>query len=695
MATDPSTDDNTIPLHHASVDDEERSLRERYDRFALRLFGDFFKRYRETFSDFQTSLNQARLSDGYDLYLSRLVLTTLVLAVVALGIAAGVTFSIFFDLPFTIPLPTTSAPGLPVGGPIVPAGVTESLNAIGPVVFGLVLGVLLLGILSGTTVVALYVRPWYRAGEREREIDTMLPYAITFMYALSRGGANLINVMKTMGNSDDVYGEVANEFQMVVRNIEFFDSDLRGALRYAGVTSPSTQFAEFTDDLISVVDTGGNVGEFLFNKTEEYLQRAQREQENFLETLSLMGEIYVTAFVAGPLFVIIIVTVMALIGGSNLTMLYAIVYGLLPMGNLGFAFLIDVLQSGKDARSTLRDHTENVTLDSLEERIETTDDVDNRIENLYDVKKRHQTYDVFRHPMQTLREQPAYTLAVTIPIALAFIVVMLFTYPLPATMEAFYTDSIVISTVFFVGPLLFVLTPLSIFHEMKVRRKRRILNKLPGMLRKLSSANATGMSLAESFDVVADSAGGELGDQLRYVRSEIGWRHNVNEALSRFARRIDTPRLSRTVKLITKANMSTGNITDVLDVATKDVAQTHRLEEDRKNEMSMYTVIIIVSFLVYLLVVVMLNEAFLGRIAELGAEQPNGSSGVGAAGGGMGFSLSDMPVNTYNMVFYHSTVIQGLGAGLIAGQMGADDLLSGLKYGIALVCISTATFLIL
>jgi flagellar protein FlaJ len=43
-------------------------------------------------------------------------------------------------------------------------------------------------------------------------------------------------------------------------------------------------------------------------------------------------------------------------------------------------------------------------------------------------------------------------------------------------------------------------------------------------------------------------------------------------------------------------------------------------------------------------------------------------------------------------LFFHSALVQGLGVGLLAGKLANDDVLSGLKYSIALVALTLVVF---
>ncbi|GAA0308320.1 hypothetical protein GCM10009066_22430 [Halarchaeum salinum] len=67
--------------------------------------------------------------------------------------------------------------------------------------------------------------PYMQAGERKREINMLLPDAIAFMYALSMGGMNQLEILSAMAKADDTYGEVALEFRSIVQETEYFDTD--------------------------------------------------------------------------------------------------------------------------------------------------------------------------------------------------------------------------------------------------------------------------------------------------------------------------------------------------------------------------------------------------------------------------------------------------------------------------------------
>jgi flagellar protein FlaJ len=206
------------------------------------------------------------------------------------------------------------------------------------------------------------------------------------------------------------------------------------------------------------------------------------------------------------------------------------------------------------------------------------------------------------------------------------------------------------------------------------------------------------MTLNESLLLVSETSSGVLSKELKKVHNEIQWDTGLNDALIGFANRMKIPRLSRTIKLITKANESSGNIQGVLQVAARDVDTAYKLDRERFQNMIIYTVIIIVSFLVFLFVIIILEKNFLSQMAEAGGsgggEAASGASGGGGGGGGgAAFSMESVPLDAYRMVFFHAGIIQAFCSGLVAGQMGENDVLSGLKYGIVMTLIAVVVFI--
>jgi flagellar protein FlaJ len=668
---------------------EEESTASRMDKIAFKLFGSYFKGKGDTYAGYRKKINQARMEVGYDMYLSRITLYSLITGLVGAFLGVGITVTLsalglFDSISLSLRLPPAAA---------------EFVSQYAVLIGGFFLTVILAAILGGIAGGILYYLPSFYAGERRRKIDAALPFGVTFMYALSRGGMNILEVMEKLSNADDVYGDLANEFDMILRDMDYFGNDLRIALRNGSDMTPSENLSDFLDDLLSVIDSGGEMTPFLYNKSQQYHEIRKQDQKGFLDTLALMSESYVTAFVAAPLFIIIITTIMSVMGGANMMQLYAIIYLVLPIASLGFAFVIDIISTGgEDAAKQLESEHDEFDIEALEDFAE--DSEDERIDDLVQARKMQSVKDFIRNPLGGVRENPLWSLGFTVPIAVLVFLGFVLTGSASPMPEAMKTNPIWNTLSLFVLPLMIVTVPLSLFHELKSRRESAIIRELPETLKKLESANETGMTLNESILLVSQTSSGILSDELKKVHNEIQWDTSLNDALIGFANRMKIPRLSRTIKLITKANESSGNIQGVLQVAARDVDTAYKLDRERFQNMIIYTVIIIVSFLVFLFVIVILENQFLSQMAEAGggggsaSASGGGAGGAGGAGGGGGgaFSMENVPLDAYRMIFFHAGIIQAFASGLVAGQMGENDVLSGLKYGIVMTIIAVVVF---
>lgn len=640
---------------------ESRGIRGEMNRLGYNIFGDFFEDHSESFEWLEQKLIYAHNGTNLDLYLSKASIWTVLFTVV--GLLAG-----FLLSGVLIPL---------LGG----------MLGVAPIfILSIMIGVMLCG---GGTMLFFIGKPMYKASERKRQISSTLPFAITFMYALSRGGMDFMEILETLANAEDAYGEVAREVQPLVKEMDFFATDFQRALRNAGQRTPAQGYEDFMDDLISVFDSGADLTSFLEEAAEDSRKQAEREQQNFIQVLELMGEVYVTVFVAGPLFLIIITVVMSMLGGGGGgSQLYGIIYGLLPVMNVGFFILIEVISINEGGlASTLDSDRKQLGIEYTEESIEEVGEYE-EFEAIHEYKKKKARRDFIREPFSYMIQDPNYSLPFTVPTAaLLSIGSMLLGFATPSV-DAFIANPVVNTTLIVTGPLLIMMIPYMIFHEIQTRRNNRMMSRLPEALKQLASANSIGLTLTEALTTVSKNTSGRLGDELEKVSNDIQWNYNVNAALVGLANRLRVPVLTRTVKLITKANESSGDIEDVLEVAAKDVNKRHLLKKERQQQMMMYTVVVLISFTVYLFVIVLLDVTFLSRFAEMST-----AGGDGGGGGGQGgLSFSGLPIDQIRMAFFHSAVIQSLGSGLLAGQLGSNEVKNGMKFSIALLILSTVVF---
>jgi len=463
--------------------------------------------------------------------------------------------------------------------------------------------------------------------------------------------------------------------------MELFGNDMFTALRNARNLTPSGSLERFLDDLVSVLDSGGDVTTFFEDQATTAAEGAKEEQEDFLETLSVLSEIFIVAFVAAPLFLIVTLMVISFLGGSTVDQMALLVYVGLPLGMIGFLVLLDVLSA-----PFVQPAAEHIA--DGRDRLDPADD-DERYAAYARTRRKERYLALARDPLAAIVDEPLYSLAVTIPVSLAYVLALAVTTAVPVSLDAFTTTPVVTTTFVVVVPLLVVLTPLSYFHEGKRHRENTIARRFPEVLNVLSSANYMGIPFVDALGMVSRWSRGVLADELRRVRNDIQWNHDVTTALSALGNRLRVPHLTRTVKLVAEGGRASGDMSRILAIAAEDTRSRARLERSRRRAMGSYIAIVVIGFLVYLLVIVLVAASFLGPIAAT-----TGTPDADVPSVGMPVSFTNVPLDTYRALFFHSVLIQGVGSGLLAGKLADNSVLSGLKYAIFMLVLALAAFVV-
>jgi len=627
------------------------------------LLGEKMKERKEDYRDLRMAMKRARIPMSYEMYISNAIFYSTIIGLI--GAFLGLILAYIVTMVIKLPDKLTHLTFSPST-----AWLLEYRN-ISISIFIVIFLTLLFG---GITYVLFMIYPAFMASERKGSIDKNLPYAVTFMYALSRGGMNVIEIMRSLSKCTDTYGETAHEMDVILRDMEYFGNDLRTALHNICEITPSEKFRDLMYNLLTVIDSGGDISYYLKDKSEQYLIKAKVEQKGFLETLGLMAESYVTAFVAGPLFIIILGVMMAVMtpGGNNV-MLYAIIYAVIPIGSMMFVVMISIITPGSTGEAPLLPVEHNVgeiTVPETEEKsvfinfIKSRDSINFR--------------KMILSPLKPFKENPEYTLAITGPIVLIYLIISIFQGMKTKDFIDFIDNKVVFA-------IYIIVIPLMIFHEYKKGREERIQSQIPDFLKKLASTNETGMTLRDSIKLMTRSDSG-LSKEIKKIWNDMEWGLSINESLRRFANRTRTHLVARSITLITKANESSGDIGEVLTVAARDAAAEQELKTERKVSMLIYIIIIYISFMVFIGIIYIISSTFLLEMVK--ASEKITSSG----GGAVPLSLDRAKMAMYNRLFFHGALIQGFTSGLIAGVMGEGSVLSGLKHSVIMMTIGYLLF---
>jgi flagellar protein FlaJ len=527
--------------------------------------------------------------------------------------------------------------------------------------------------------------PEVQANVRATLINQSLPHSTAYLYAMSRGGGmNLLDIMKSLSENYYIYGASAEEIGFIVKDMEYYGTDLLSALDKAGQRTPSRKFKDFLDGLTSVVTSGGDISSYLKAKNDQYRLTATKEQKIFFETLGVLAEVYISAFVAGPLFLITILVVLGLVNPNSASILDFVVYIVIPIGTVVFLVLLNSLTS---ENPKIRDfYVVEKKLNNFShvplKQGDKTEEQKRRMIKYYVTIIR--LTDTLLHPFSLFRNNPSYIFFITLPLAIGYAFYNISGYINIANIIYFRTFNsatlAIIDDHVFIS-LLILLIPFVIFDEIRNYRIKQIESSIPDFLSNLASINEAGILLVDAIVMSMHLKVGVLHSEIKRLVNDISWGTKLDDALKKFEYRIRTEMTRRIITLIIKANEATSDIKSVLTIAAHDADIQRQLKKERNAEMFVYVFIIYISFMVFLFIVYILAAYFL---PVMPASTENAFAGMSLA--------LDFDLDSYILLFFHAAMIQGFCSGLVAGKMGSGTIQSGLKHSIMMMSIAYLLF---
>lgn len=291
-----------------------------YQEFCWRVMGPFvLSRYREN-QDLEDNLIRAHIRMRPEEYLAFAWMTTTILAVLS-AVLALVFGIIFFAL------------SVPIGFLILLLFVIAG--------FPLILGyVYFFGFPGGVLYKGM---PASAAKKRAKLIEARITSAMSFISAMASADVPVDVIFKELSRQP-VYGEVSKEAEWITRDTELLGVDILTAIRRGAGRSPSPKFQDFLQGVVTTSTSGGQLKPYFLLKAEQFEKEDRLEMRSKMETLGMLAEAFVTVVVAFPLFLVVIMAIMALIskGGSDfvLTLLYVVVALMIPLSQFGFIFAI-------------------------------------------------------------------------------------------------------------------------------------------------------------------------------------------------------------------------------------------------------------------------------------------------------------------------------------------------------------------
>ena len=282
--------------------------------FAYQVIGGRATKFLPLFKDLDVNLRKSGIKVNFKAYVSTVILAALLLSISVLILVPVLLIFIF------------------------------KLSLLSSLLFGV--GASLLA--GALTVIGFYFYPIYRADSLKRTLEDGLPFTAGYMSILAGAGVPPDFIFRSLAQVDASLA-VSNEARSIVRDVELFGFDVISALEAASQRTPSERFKELLEGFIATIHSGGSLVKYLRDRSRQYMKLKRIALRRFSDTLAVLAEFYVTLMVAGSLIFVVMLAVMAMLGGGGSglldprLLLHLLTYIGLPIGSVVFLIILDMI----------------------------------------------------------------------------------------------------------------------------------------------------------------------------------------------------------------------------------------------------------------------------------------------------------------------------------------------------------------
>ncbi len=200
--------------------------------------------------------------------------------------------------------------------------------------------------------------------------------------------------------------------------------------------------------------------------------------------------------------------------------------------------------------------------------------------------------------------------------------------------------------------------------------------------RNLVESVKAGTPISKSIINVRDKPYGVLSENIKKLANQISLGVPLGFALQTFSKDVKNKTISRALTLIGQAERSGGEIGGILESVTEAVSTADKLKKERKAAISTLVVQGYIIFLVFIVIILVLQFQILPMIVGI---VPSGTSlGIGGLGG------SGAPIDKEEIAnsFLYLLLIQGLFSGLTIGKLSEGNIKPGIKHSFILMLMA-------
>ncbi len=283
-----------------------------------------------------------------------------------------------------------------------------------------------------------------------------------------------------------------------------------------------------------------------------------------------------------------------------------------------------------------------------------------------------------------------------------------------------FSDNFVISTNLLLVAVLVMVVPVYINRFMEYKRIRDYEKNFPNFLRDLAEAQRAGLTILQAIQASGKSDYGSLTNEIKKINSQLSWNIPLERVLTNFMKRMRSSKtITRSLMIILQANKSGGNVEETMESLATNIALIKDVQEEKSTLLSQQVIMMYAIFFIFVGISIALIK-FL--IPLLQTQSGAGSTTFGLANfqanpcmpclessditscfgckvffgvsAAFGFGEQEEAASYYRSLFFTMIIIQAFFSGLIAGQIGSESIIAGIRHSMIMLITGFFTFIL-
>lgn len=290
---------------NSPVPDGERrksSFRKSFFNISSKIFSPLFRNSHSIFfENFQLELDKAEIGESSQEYVSGISLVSLLVGIIITALTLAIYFVNLHNVSLFLLIPLSVSIAVGLG----------------------------------------YEIPLAESSVRRKKIDQNLGASFAFISAMSSADVPINLIILKLSKMKE-FGEVRREALKIASLTELLGVDIFTAMKRVARVSPSVEWQRFLQGAVATSTAGARLSPYFIKKAADFQDTLRLSLKKNAESVSVFAEMYVTVGVAFPLFLIIILAVMAVIARntSSGSLLFLLLFSFLVLPTMIASFVI-------------------------------------------------------------------------------------------------------------------------------------------------------------------------------------------------------------------------------------------------------------------------------------------------------------------------------------------------------------------